>query len=339
LISLSDFAGGAFELGAAFSPFEQLMAVFPPASGHALPPAYRNLMLDPSSPLIDFYPIDFSDDLNGKKFAWQAIALLPFIDAPRLRAALRPLRAGLTAEEASRDRFGDTLLFTSAAQPIGRICVRAAAAGVGGTAETGIAHPEIAGLPLVGTTTESPGFSGAVRGAGVLRRAAGQVLSPPPGGEAHGLLPIPGCVAVGVAFDAPAKQPHLPRLIRGQVLPPPTLGPHDEPQYSRDAATATRSLAARFAATPTRATSAGAASRMIHGALGGGANGAGGGGGGRPGSGRAANGGGGRPTGGGGVPAYGGGYGGGGGGSGGTGFGAGNPAYGGNGGYAGQRRG
>ena len=33
--------GGAFEEGAAFSPFEQLMSVFPPASGHALPAAYR----------------------------------------------------------------------------------------------------------------------------------------------------------------------------------------------------------------------------------------------------------------------------------------------------------
>jgi len=59
-------------------------------------------MVDADSPIIDFYPIDFADDLNGKKYAWQAIALLPFIDAPRLRATLPPVRATLTAEEAER---------------------------------------------------------------------------------------------------------------------------------------------------------------------------------------------------------------------------------------------
>ena len=68
----------------------------PPCTGHALPLAYRTLMVHPSSPIIDFYPIDFANDLNGKKFSWQAIALLPFIDAKRLRAALAPLKETLT---------------------------------------------------------------------------------------------------------------------------------------------------------------------------------------------------------------------------------------------------
>ena len=45
LVQLRDYAGGSFELGAPFSPFEQLMAVLPPESGHALPPAYRTLMV------------------------------------------------------------------------------------------------------------------------------------------------------------------------------------------------------------------------------------------------------------------------------------------------------
>ena len=39
LINLHDYAGGQFELGAPFKPFEQLMAVFPPSSGHALLPS------------------------------------------------------------------------------------------------------------------------------------------------------------------------------------------------------------------------------------------------------------------------------------------------------------
>lgn len=265
LVSLGDFAGGQFELGEPFSPFEQLMAVFPPSSGHALPPSYRQLMVDPYSPIIDFYPIDFADDLNGKKYSWQAVALLPFIDAPRLRAVLRPLRAHLTEEEAARDRFGDTLLFVSSKEPLGQICARAVTSGrmpadLGGGSVS---------YNLLGTSSESAGFCGEVRPALVLPRMAGDVLEAPPGGEAYGLPPIPGCTAVGVAFDPPPKQAHVPRLVRGQVLPQPTLTQHDQPQFSRDATTATRSLAARFASNPALTRPRSAADRMIHGALGG----------------------------------------------------------------------
>jgi hypothetical protein len=45
-----------------------------------VPEPWGELMVDPEAPIIDFYPEDFKIDLNGKKFAWQGVALLPFVD-------------------------------------------------------------------------------------------------------------------------------------------------------------------------------------------------------------------------------------------------------------------
>ena len=41
-------------------------------------------MTDEGSPIIDFYPLDFETDLNGKKNDWEAIVLIDFIDQERL---------------------------------------------------------------------------------------------------------------------------------------------------------------------------------------------------------------------------------------------------------------
>jgi 5'-3' exonuclease len=37
-------------------------------------------MCNPASSISDFYPSEFNLDLNGKRYAWQAVVLLPFID-------------------------------------------------------------------------------------------------------------------------------------------------------------------------------------------------------------------------------------------------------------------
>lgn len=46
-------------------------------------------MLDPVSPIIDFYPRNFESDLNGKKQDWEAVVKIPFIDEKRLLAAMQ----------------------------------------------------------------------------------------------------------------------------------------------------------------------------------------------------------------------------------------------------------
>uniref|UniRef100_A0A3Q2UKD7 Uncharacterized protein n=1 Tax=Fundulus heteroclitus TaxID=8078 RepID=A0A3Q2UKD7_FUNHE len=69
-----------FDLGKPFMPFQQLLAVLPAASKELLPEAYRDLMTSPNSPIIEYYPLDFKTDLNGKQQEWEAVVLIPFID-------------------------------------------------------------------------------------------------------------------------------------------------------------------------------------------------------------------------------------------------------------------
>ncbi|KAG5276593.1 hypothetical protein AALO_G00107460 [Alosa alosa] len=101
-----------------FKPLEQLMSVFPAASGNFLPETWRALMTDPDSQIIDFYPDDFAIDLNGKKYAWQGVALLPFVDERRLRAALAEVYPNLTAEEIKRNSLGSDIMFVEKSHPL-----------------------------------------------------------------------------------------------------------------------------------------------------------------------------------------------------------------------------
>lgn len=70
-------------------------------------------MLDDESEIIDYYPSDFQIDMNGKKMAWQGVALLPFIDEKRLLKALDERYPQLTEDEVRRNGFGDHTLFVS----------------------------------------------------------------------------------------------------------------------------------------------------------------------------------------------------------------------------------
>lgn len=107
-----------FDRGKPFKPFEQLMGVLPAASNHAIPEVFRSLMSDEDSEILDFYPTEFPIDLNGKKFAWQGVALLPFIDEKRLLSAMATKYPLLSAEDAARNEPGKDVLIMSDRHPL-----------------------------------------------------------------------------------------------------------------------------------------------------------------------------------------------------------------------------
>jgi 5'-3' exoribonuclease 2 len=112
-VGIEDLDPRDFTLGQPFKPYEQLMGVLPAASNHAIPEPFRVLMSDPNSPIVDFYPEDFPIDLNGKKFAWQGVAILPFIDEKRLLDAMKEKYPELSEDEHKRNEMGkETLMFS-----------------------------------------------------------------------------------------------------------------------------------------------------------------------------------------------------------------------------------
>ncbi|KAJ7499209.1 exoribonuclease 2 [Mycena latifolia] len=146
-----------FTIGRPFKPFEQLMGVFPPESRKQIPTIFHSLMTDKRSPLrgasnkenkepVDIYPEEFLIDMNGKKMAWQGVALLPFIDQDMLLSAMAkpfdflppderpsleldpdlpplgdnepPYTIYLTEEERTRNAWGNNVMFASDEHPI-----------------------------------------------------------------------------------------------------------------------------------------------------------------------------------------------------------------------------
>lgn len=196
-----------FEVGEPFKPFDQLMGVLPAASGHALPAPYQPLFTAPDSPILDFYPKDFKVDMNGKRFAWQGVAILPFIEEGRLLAATRSVEPRLNAEEAFRNSRRLELVYVAGTHGLAPDIFEVAEAAGGGAD---------AGAKLAAAKAIDPEASGGMSG----------FIAPPGGDPCPAVLPAPfpglgpdltSNSAVCATFKLPPHQQHRSALMPGAV--------------------------------------------------------------------------------------------------------------------------
>lgn len=112
------YAAFKFEKGKNLSPLAQLLSVLPPQSADLLPRPLAELMLDPNSPLAEYYPKDFTVDQNGKRMSWEAVVKIPFIDSKVLIETLEAvlndtnIERMLTNGEKRRNVEGEVKLYT-----------------------------------------------------------------------------------------------------------------------------------------------------------------------------------------------------------------------------------
>jgi 5'-3' exoribonuclease 2 len=201
-----------FDKGKPFKPFEQLMGVLPASSNHALPQVFHPLMENADSPIIDFYPEDFPLDLNGKKFAWQGVILLPFIDERRLLDAMGTVYPLLTEEEKARNTHGQEVLLLSDRNPLYQDLVANFYSKKPGPAQYPIKQDLSAGL------------------AGIVERSEtyiphSSLVSPL---EAHGMPGLDDDRSLTVLYTIPkSSHVHKSMLLRGVKLPTPMLDSND----------------------------------------------------------------------------------------------------------------
>nr|TKV99346.1 hypothetical protein SEVIR_8G037100v2 [Setaria viridis] len=101
----------SFTMDKPLRPFDQLMAVLPQESSCALPKCYRKLMENEESPIQKFYPSDLQIDTHGKRFLWQGIAKLPFIDEKLLISDTKTVENELAVHEMSRNTVRQDKIF------------------------------------------------------------------------------------------------------------------------------------------------------------------------------------------------------------------------------------
>ena len=111
-----------FEQTEPFPSLAQLLSVLPPQSSTLLPAPLGELMTYPSSPVIKFYPHEFTTDPNGKRQPWEAVVQIPFIDGDALLDVVNSVVLSddeelLSVAEKKRNERGEMQCFVPDREP------------------------------------------------------------------------------------------------------------------------------------------------------------------------------------------------------------------------------
>ncbi len=94
-----------FKKGKPYTPFEQLMMIYPPQMDFLLPAQLRPVMTDPNLLCIPYYPTDFRIDASaGVKYIYSE-ALLPEIDEEVLLPIIQKIENELPEEDKKRNQI------------------------------------------------------------------------------------------------------------------------------------------------------------------------------------------------------------------------------------------
>jgi len=91
-----------FVLSKPLSPCTQLLAVVPPSCSDILPINYKNLIIDPKSPIKYMYPDTVYLDMLYKDSFWMCVPMLPVLEIDKLKNIIHKIK--LTKEENERNQ-------------------------------------------------------------------------------------------------------------------------------------------------------------------------------------------------------------------------------------------
>jgi len=217
----------SFELNEPFAPIEQLMAVLPNDSSHAIPKAARWLMSDPESPILDFYPTEILCDPNGKAMPWLWVVLLPFIDETRLLEAMKPTMKEWTEKELLANARGldDGYIYVHVTHPLAaavlpvlestdknkKLSIKSLTSDDDGKKIDGLLRPPLSNeiYPIDEATSINPPSSAAKIAQHGYENVFSEAIDPN--------------AALCVAFTEPEKKTHQSHILPGALPPSPTL--------------------------------------------------------------------------------------------------------------------